>query len=155
MFYTLQERLSGIFAKLTGRGSLSEDDVDEAMREVRRALLEADVALDVARSFIDKVKAKAVKTYPVATVRDCLRSLTPRLQTYALLALNCGMTNVDVGHLRHDMLDLEAGTLTRKRVKTEDTEGVPSVTYKLWPETVAKLAPTRPMLPESPTEKPN
>ena len=50
MFETLQERLSGIFDKLTGRGSLSAEDVDAAMREVRRALIEADVALDVVRS---------------------------------------------------------------------------------------------------------
>ena len=47
MFETLSDRLSGIFDKLTGRGALSEADVDVAMREVRRALLEADVALEV------------------------------------------------------------------------------------------------------------
>ena len=68
MFETLQERLSGIFDKLTGRGALSEADVDAAMREVRRALLEADVALDVVRSFIDKVKAKAVGAEVVKSV---------------------------------------------------------------------------------------
>ena len=60
MFQSLSDRLSGVLDKLTGRGSLSEADVSEAMREVRRALLEADVALDVVRDFIDKVKAKAV-----------------------------------------------------------------------------------------------
>ncbi len=60
LFQSLSERLSGVFDKLTGRGSLSESDVGDAMREVRRALLEADVALDVVRSFTDKVKAKAV-----------------------------------------------------------------------------------------------
>ena len=60
LFQSLSSRLSGVFDKLTGRGSLSESDVNEAMREVRRALLEADVALDVVRSFTDKVKAKAV-----------------------------------------------------------------------------------------------
>ena len=68
MFDTLQERLSGILDKLTGRGALSEADVDAAMREVRRALLEADVALDVVRSFIDKVKAKAVGAEVVKSV---------------------------------------------------------------------------------------
>jgi signal recognition particle subunit SRP54 len=60
LFQSLSSRLSGVFDKLTGRGSLSESDVNEAMREVRRALLEADVALDVVRSFTDKVRAKAV-----------------------------------------------------------------------------------------------
>jgi signal recognition particle subunit SRP54 len=70
MFQTLQERLSGVFDKLTGRGSLSEADVSDAMREVRRALLEADVALDVVRDFTDKVKAKAVGA-------EVLRSIKP------------------------------------------------------------------------------
>ncbi len=60
LFQSLSSRLAGVFDKITGRGSLSESDVAEAMREVRRALLEADVALDVVRSFTDRVKAKAV-----------------------------------------------------------------------------------------------
>ena len=60
LFQSLSDRLSVVFDKLTGRGSLSESDVAEAMREVRRALLEADVALDVVRSFTDRVQAKAV-----------------------------------------------------------------------------------------------
>ena len=60
MFQSLSDRLSGVLDKLTRRGSLTESDVGEAMREVRRALLEADVALDVVRDFTDKVKAKAV-----------------------------------------------------------------------------------------------
>ncbi len=60
MFNTLQDRLSGIFDNLTGRGALSEGDIDTAMREVRRALIEADVALEVVRGFIEKVKAEAV-----------------------------------------------------------------------------------------------
>jgi len=60
LFQSLSERLSGVFDKLTGRGALSESDVNDAMREVRRALLEADVALEVVRSFTDRVRAKAV-----------------------------------------------------------------------------------------------
>ena len=70
MFQSLSDRLSGVLDKLTGRGSLSEADVSEAMREVRRALLEADVALDVVRDFTDKVKAKAVGA-------EVLRSIKP------------------------------------------------------------------------------
>ena len=70
MFQTLQDRLSNVLDKLTGRGSLSEADVGEAMREVRRALLEADVALDVVKDFIEKVKAKAVGA-------EVLRSIKP------------------------------------------------------------------------------
>ena len=57
MFESLQERLGSILNGLTGRGALSEADVSAALREVRRALLEADVALDVVRSFTDRVRA--------------------------------------------------------------------------------------------------
>ncbi len=70
MFESLSERLSGILDKLTGRGALSEKDVGEAMREVRRALLEADVALDVVRSFTDRVRNKAVG-------HEVVKSVTP------------------------------------------------------------------------------
>ena len=70
MFQSLSDRLSGILDKLTRRGSLTESDVAEAMREVRRALLEADVALEVVREFTDKVKAKAVG-------QDVVKSVTP------------------------------------------------------------------------------
>jgi signal recognition particle subunit SRP54 len=60
MFESLQERLGSILNGLTGRGALSEADVSAALREVRRALIEADVALDVVRSFTDRVREKAV-----------------------------------------------------------------------------------------------
>ncbi|HEX7759991.1 MAG TPA: signal recognition particle protein [Caulobacteraceae bacterium] len=59
MFDGLSERLSGVFDRLSGRGVLSAKDIDEAMREVRVALLEADVALPVVREFIDKAKEAA------------------------------------------------------------------------------------------------
>ncbi len=70
MFESLSERLSGVLDRLTRRGALTDSDVSEAMREVRRALLEADVALDVVRSFTDRVKAKAVGA-------EVLKSVTP------------------------------------------------------------------------------
>jgi signal recognition particle subunit SRP54 len=60
MFESLQERLGSILNGLTGRGALSEADVAAALREVRRALLEADVALEVVRSFTDRVREKAI-----------------------------------------------------------------------------------------------
>lgn len=69
MFESLSERLSGILDKITGRGALSEQDVDEALREVRRALLEADVALEVVRSFTEKVKGKAVGAELVKSIK--------------------------------------------------------------------------------------
>jgi signal recognition particle subunit SRP54 len=60
LFDSLSERLGGILDRLTRRGALTEADVDAALREVRRALLEADVALDVVRSFVEQVKKNAV-----------------------------------------------------------------------------------------------
>jgi signal recognition particle subunit SRP54 len=60
MFESLQERLGSILNNLTGRGALSEADVAAALREVRRALIEADVSLDVVRAFTDRIRAKAV-----------------------------------------------------------------------------------------------
>ena len=68
MFDSLSEKLGGILDRLTRRGALSEADVDAAMREVRRALLEADVALDVARAFADNVKKQAVGVEVVKSV---------------------------------------------------------------------------------------
>jgi len=69
MFDNLSERLGGILDKLTGRGALSEADVDSAMREVRRALLEADVALEVVRSFTERVREQAVGATVVKSVK--------------------------------------------------------------------------------------
>jgi signal recognition particle subunit SRP54 len=60
MFEALQSRLQKVVASLTGRGALSEADVDAALREVRLALLEADVNFKVARSFVDRVRVQAV-----------------------------------------------------------------------------------------------
>ena len=68
MFEGLSARLSDVLDKLTRRGALTEGDVNEAMREIRRALIEADVALDVVRSFVDKVREKAVGAEVVKSV---------------------------------------------------------------------------------------
>ncbi len=69
MFEALTERLGGVFDKLTGRGALSEADVDAALREVRVALLEADVALPVVKDFIAKVKTEAVGEAVIKSVK--------------------------------------------------------------------------------------
>ncbi len=70
MFESLSGRLGDVFEKLRRRGSLSASDIDAAMRDVRVALLEADVALPVVRSFIDRVKNSAQG-------QDVLKSVTP------------------------------------------------------------------------------
>src|SRR5262245_58903035 len=69
MFEALQDRLSGVFDKLTGRGALSEADVEAGLREIRVALLEADVALPVVKDFIAKVRTEAVGEAVVKSVK--------------------------------------------------------------------------------------
>ena len=78
MFESLSDRLGGVFDRLRGRGALNEADVREAMREVRIALLEADVALPVVRSFIDSVTEKAVG-------QSVLKSITPGQQVVKIV----------------------------------------------------------------------
>jgi signal recognition particle subunit SRP54 len=70
MFESLSDRLNETFGRLSRKGRLTEQDVDEAMREVRRALLEADVNFKVVKDFVAAVRARAVG-------QDVLRSLTP------------------------------------------------------------------------------
>ena len=70
MFDTLSERIEGIFGRLRGRGRLSEQQIDEVLREVRLALLEADVHTDVVRAFIGKVRERA-------TGEEVRKALTP------------------------------------------------------------------------------
>ncbi|MDA7428461.1 signal recognition particle protein [Primorskyibacter aestuariivivens] len=78
MFENLSERLSGVFDRLTKQGALSEDDVKTALREVRVALLEADVSLPVARDFIKAVQAKA-------TGSAVTKSVTPGQQVVKIV----------------------------------------------------------------------
>ena len=78
MFDNLSDRLGGVFDKLRGRGALKEQDVRDAMREVRIALLEADVALPVVRRFIDDVTEKAVG-------QSVLKSVTPGQQVVKIV----------------------------------------------------------------------
>ena len=70
MFENLTERLSGTFRKLSGKATLTENNIQDALREVRRALLEADVALPVVKDFIDRVSNRAVG-------QEVSKSLTP------------------------------------------------------------------------------
>src|SRR5262245_48138598 len=69
MFTELQEKLSNTFARLRGRGVLTEADIKEGLREVRRVLLEADVNFQLSREFLERVEAKAVGVAQVKTVQ--------------------------------------------------------------------------------------
>ncbi|KLI63659.1 signal recognition particle protein [Aurantiacibacter marinus] len=78
MFDTLSDRLNNVFSRLRGRGALGEQDVRDAMREVRVALLEADVALQVARDFIERVTERAIG-------QEVLKSVTPGQQVIKIV----------------------------------------------------------------------
>ncbi len=78
MFESLSKRLEGVFTSLSGKGKLTEADVDEAMREVRLALLEADVSLKLVRQFVERVKAKAIGT-------EVLGSFSPAQQVLQIV----------------------------------------------------------------------
>ena len=78
MFEQLSERFQSAFRSLTGRGRLSEANIEEALREVRRALLEADVNFKVARGFVDDVKARAIGD-------GVLKSVTPGQQVIKIV----------------------------------------------------------------------
>ena len=70
MFESLSEKLNTVFNRLSGKGRLTEKDVDDGLREVRLALLEADVNFRVAREFVQKVRERAVGS-------QTLESLSP------------------------------------------------------------------------------
>src|SRR5690606_41796938 len=78
MFDKLSDRLGGVFDKLRGRGALKEEDVRASMREVRIALLEADVAPPVVRDFVEKITEKAVG-------HSVLKSITPGQQAVKIV----------------------------------------------------------------------
>lgn len=78
MFESLSKRLEGIFSDLSGQGKLTEEDVNAALREVRIALLEADVNLKVTRQFVERVKQKAIGV-------DVLGSLSPAQQVLSIV----------------------------------------------------------------------
>ncbi len=78
MFESLGEKLGGIFDKLKGKGSLSEEDVNTAAREIRIALLEADVALPVVKDFIENIREKAVG-------QDVIKGVNPGQQVVKIV----------------------------------------------------------------------
>src|SRR5215475_13802762 len=78
MFDSLQSRLGANFDRLRGRGALSEADVEEGLKDIRTALIEADVALPVVKDFIDKVRPRAVG-------ENVIRSVTPGQQVVKIV----------------------------------------------------------------------
>ncbi|MEO8685925.1 MAG: signal recognition particle receptor subunit alpha, partial [Devosia sp.] len=78
MFESLSDRLGKIFDGLRGRGALSEADVDAALREIRRALIEAEVSLEVVRAFVEQVRDRAIGV-------EVTRSVTPGQQVVKIV----------------------------------------------------------------------
>ncbi|WP_170207728.1 signal recognition particle protein [Dictyobacter kobayashii] len=97
MFENLSKRLEGIFNNLGGQGRLTEEDVNAALREVRLALIEADVNLKVARQFVDRVKEKAIGA-------DVMGSLSPAQQVLSIV--NEELVEVLGGENGNNKLDL-------------------------------------------------
>ena len=83
--------------------------------------------------------AKQIPTFTTDEVKDILKTATPPTKLYVLLALNCGMTQKDISDLKPEQVNLDLGTITRKRSKTTNCENVPVVCYKLWAETLRLL----------------
>jgi signal recognition particle subunit SRP54 len=121
MFDSLSERLGGVFERLRGRGALNEADVRTAMREVRIALLEADVALPVARDFVDKVTEQAIG-------QQVLRSITPGQQVVKIVH------DALVDMLGSDTAELEIGVTPPAVIMLVGLQGSGKTT------TTAKLA---------------
>src|SRR5205823_4946755 len=101
MFESLSKRLEGVFTNLSGKGKLTEADVNEAMREVRMAMLEADVSYKVVRQFVDRVKEKAIGA-------DVLGSLSPAQQV--------------LGIVNEELIDMLGGTESNNKL---DLSGAP------------------------------
>ena len=78
MFESLSDRLEGIFKKLKGRGILREDDVNAALKEIRMALLEADVNFKVVKDFVEKIRERAVGN-------EVIDSITPGQQVVKIV----------------------------------------------------------------------
>src|SRR5487761_786561 len=103
LFESLSGRLADIFDRLKRKGALSEDDVNAALREIRVALIEADVALPVVKDFVNGVREKAVG-------QEVLRSVTPGQMVVKIVHdhLVDVLGGSDPGSRRGDGLDLNA-----------------------------------------------
>lgn len=78
MFQSLTDKLGKVFDNLRGKGALTEDDVNLALREIRVALLEADVALPVVKDFVENIRVKAVG-------QDVIKSVSPAQQVVKIV----------------------------------------------------------------------
>ena len=85
------------------------------------------------------IHPQAVAAYSPALIREVLAASSDRLRLWILLACNTGCTQIDIADLTWQELNLEAGTIVRRRSKTQSHESTPIVSYRLWDETTALL----------------
>jgi integrase len=127
-------------------GTISNDwgkNLYATSKQFVRWLYETEVLDRLPRNF-DSIRwegtgAKDIQVFEVRDVTAMLAAATPRVRLYLFLMLSAGMYQSDISDLRRVEVDLEAGKITRKRSKTRDQEGVPGVTYTVWPEAVELL----------------
>lgn len=109
-----------------------------------RWLWEIEVLAELPRNLTVKsqrfiVENKGVRVFSIGDVRTIYAAGNDRVRLFMLLALNCGMTQIDISALHPSDVDWQKRTLSRKRGKTKQFESVPIVTYSLWPQTLALL----------------
>lgn len=135
------------FAKLLGEKKIAPGTANAKIIKLRRFvrwLYGRRLIEELPRNLTDKSlrfrnPAKKIRLPKLAVVLDVLAGLPEMDRLFALLSLNCGMNQVDIAGLQQEQIEWTKGTLTRKRVKTEDHDDVPEVTYSLWPETLELL----------------
>ena len=111
MFKSLSDKLQSVFDRLSSKGKLTESDVNVAMREVRLALLEADVNYKVVKEFVDKVKERSIGA-------EVMQSLTPAQMARKIKALEKEM----YGYAKD--LEFEKAAAVRDRLKELQMKGL-------------------------------
>jgi len=91
------------------------------------------------KDFTFRIEAKTIKTMPVKELQALMEASPDRVRLYLLLMANTGMQQTDIADLRAKDVDLKKGTITRVRSKTAHHANAPTITYKLWPETLKLL----------------
>ena len=94
------------------------------------------------------ITTEPIEVFTEAELKSLLKDASERTRLYILLGLNIGATQIDVASLTHSQVDLDQGTITRKRTKTKNRKDVPTVRYPLWSETRALLGKHRSDHPE-------
>jgi integrase len=128
-------------------GAIGADHAQGILTSVRAFigwLYESEVLEQLPRNLLSKslriaVPAKQLRSFGVEEVRKVYATADEKMRLYMLLALNCGMTQIDISQLRPADINWQKATLSRKRGKTQKFESVPFVVYALWPETLSLL----------------